>query len=90
MIVVGPRRDPGTVALQQVIAERFLPGTLCLVVEPGEHQQAVGERLPWVAGMKMKGGAPTAHVCREFACQTPVTAADALRLQLDALSTARR
>ena len=90
VIVVGPRRDPGTVALQQVIAERFLPGTLCLVVEPGEHQQAVGERLPWVAGMKMKGGAPTAHVCREFACQTPVTAADALRLQLDALSTARR
>jgi hypothetical protein len=38
-------------------------------VEPGEQQMALARRLPYVAAMD----ATAAYVCRDFACEAPVT-----------------
>jgi hypothetical protein len=38
--------------------------------------------IPLMLGRTRLNGRPTAYVCRDFACQAPVTDADALREQL--------
>jgi uncharacterized protein YyaL (SSP411 family) len=38
--------------------------------------------MPWVAGMNERNGRATAYVCRDFACQVPVTTPHELAAQL--------
>ena len=89
VIIVGARDAGGTAALHRVFTQCFLPGAVCVVVEPGAHQAAIAERLPWVAAMQGTDGLPTAYLCRDFACQAPVTDAEAFRAQLAALTAHR-
>jgi hypothetical protein len=86
VILVGPRRAAATIALQRVLVKHYLPGAVSLVVEPGTHQRAVAERLPWIGAMAAVDQQPTAYLCRDFACQAPVTDPEAFHLQLDALT----
>ncbi len=86
VILVGRRTAAATIALQRVLVQHYLPGAVSLVVEPGTHQRAVAERLPWIGAMTAVGQQPTAYLCRDFACQAPVTDPDAFHLQLDALT----
>ena len=83
VVLVGARDAPGTLALHRVLAQHYLPGVVSLIVEPGAHQDAVAERLPWVGALRAAGHQPTAYVCRDFSCQAPVTDPDALRAQLE-------
>ena len=71
--------------MHRALTACFLPGVVSLVVEPGAHQTALAERLPWVGAMEMRDGLPTAYLCRDFACQAPVTDPEAFRAQLEAL-----
>ena len=89
VIIVGARDAAATAALHRTFAACFLPGAVSLVVEPGVHQTAITERLPWVGAMKASDGTPTAYLCRDFACQAPVTDPGAFRAQLDALTAHR-
>ena len=82
VIIVGPRGAEGTVALHREFVRCFLPGAVSLVVEPGAHQEALSRCLPWLRSMDAVQGRPTAYLCREFACQTPVTDAAQFRDQL--------
>jgi len=90
VIIVGVRDATATAALHRVFTESFLPGAVSLVVEPGAHQTALAERLPWVGAMEMRDGMPTAYLCRDFACQAPVTDPEGFRAQLEALVAHRR
>jgi uncharacterized protein YyaL (SSP411 family) len=85
VIIVGARDATATAALHRVFTPFFLPGVVSLVVEPGAHQRAIAERLPWVGAMEMQDELPTAYLCRDFACQAPVTDPEAFRAQLEAL-----
>jgi len=40
--------------------------------------------------MEMRDGMPTAYLCRDFACQAPVTDPEGFRAQLEALVAHRR
>jgi len=77
------RAVAGAVALQRVLVQHYLPGALTLIVEPGVHQNALATRLPWLGAMVAVDGEPTAYLCRDFACQAPVTDPDAFRAQLE-------
>ena len=90
VIIVGVRDATATAALHRVFTACFLPGAVSLVVEPGAHQTALAERLPWVGAMEMRDGMPTAYLCRDFACQAPVTDPEEFRAQLEALVAHRR
>jgi uncharacterized protein YyaL (SSP411 family) len=38
-----------------------------------EHAERLAAVLPWAAGQGPGDGRPTAFVCRDFACERPVT-----------------
>ncbi len=88
IVVVGERAHAGTVALRRRVAARYLPFAVRVNVEPGEAQAALGEMLPFVAPLRMRGGNATAYVCSNFACQEPTSDPDVLEKQLDALGGA--
>jgi uncharacterized protein YyaL (SSP411 family) len=60
----GPARD----ALARVLTERPRPGVVRLVTGP-DH----GDAVPLLAGRGEVDGRPAAYVCRDLACDLPVT-----------------
>jgi len=78
--VVGEPSDPAATALVREVSTRIVPGSVLLSAAP-----SVGTELsPLLQHREMLDGAPTAYVCRDYACELPVTEPDALRAQLDA------
>jgi uncharacterized protein YyaL (SSP411 family) len=83
-IIVGPRGRDDTRALARVLAERYLPFTYVLPVEPGAPQAALALQLPWIGPMTMIDDRATAYVCRHFTCESPVTSPEELAQLVDA------
>lgn len=78
--IVGAMFDARTAALIDVVQSGYRPRA---VVALGERPQT-GENaaIPLLLDRPMRDNAPTAYVCRHFACQLPTTAPDGLRAQL--------
>ncbi len=79
--LLGSWDDPSTRELRDAALRRFAPNTVIAFAE-GSADEAV-ERVPLLAGKDLVGGRPAAYVCESFACQAPVTDADALTAILD-------
>jgi len=84
--VVGEPDDPVRGALVDVLRRRLLPSSVRVTAAPGTG----AELTPLLAGRAEGDGRATAYVCQRFACQLPVTDADALRDQLDGITATRR
>jgi len=84
--VVGEPDDPVRGALVDVLRRRLLPSSVRVIAAPGTG----AELTPLLAGRAEGDGRATAYVCQRFACQLPVTDADALRDQLDGVTATRR
>jgi uncharacterized protein len=75
--IVGSLEEPGTRELLAVASSGFRPGrVVALAADP-----AAGA-VPLLEDRTRLGGRPTAYVCRNFACQMPVTDPEALSAQL--------
>ena len=83
IVIVGPARTRGHGRLRRVLATRYLPFSLVVPVAPGPTQAALAEVLPWVAPMTEIDGRSAAYVCRDFACERPVTSPVHLGALLD-------
>jgi uncharacterized protein len=84
--VVGEPDDPARGALVEVLRRRLLPSSVRITAAPG----AGADLTPLLAERADRDGRATAYVCQRFACQLPVTDADALREQLDGVTANRR
>ena len=63
-----------TAALRRAVAAHYLPNRVVGHVDP----DAGGSALPLLAGKTLVGGRAALYVCRDFACQAPVTEPDAV------------
>ena len=74
IVLVGPREREDTRALRSVVTSIYLPFATVISVEPGTDDQATLARLlPWIGAMGLVDGRAAAYVCRNFACERPVT-----------------
>jgi uncharacterized protein YyaL (SSP411 family) len=80
--VVGPPDDPRTAALVRAAREGSGPFDTIAVGDPADP--AAAEAAPVLADRPLVDGAPAAYVCRDFACQAPVTGPDELAAALTA------
>jgi uncharacterized protein YyaL (SSP411 family) len=86
LAVVGDREDPRTGELGAVAFEGFHRNITVTGREPGEEVRG----MPLLEGRSTLGDAPTAYLCRAYACELPVTDPQALRRRFDALAGAAR
>jgi len=72
--------ETAAASLVREVTTRVVPGSVLLSAAP-----TVGTELsPLLQYRDMVDGTPTAYVCRDYACELPVTEPDALRAQIDA------
>jgi uncharacterized protein YyaL (SSP411 family) len=89
-IVIVGRPGPECDALAAEVARVYLPFGVQLTIDPGEAQQALAARLPWLGAMTMVNDRATAYVCQDFTCQSPVTDPVALRALIADAAAPRR
>jgi uncharacterized protein YyaL (SSP411 family) len=78
VVIVG---DQGAEALVGAVGSTYRPFTLMLVLsEP--QRLAMADLAPWIAEMAPVGAQATAYVCRNFACERPVTDVEGLIARL--------
>lgn len=74
IFIVGPRQDPFTNALLEVVRSRYLPGRILVLIDGSEGRaSSLHPRLEILSRLKMQDGRPTAYVCRHTACSLPIT-----------------
>ena len=76
--IIGPRESPVTLRLLETVFTRYLPNKVVV----GSPVDGTELNLPLLEGRGMLDGQPTAYVCQNYACQLPVTDAEALEMQL--------
>jgi uncharacterized protein YyaL (SSP411 family) len=76
LAILGPHDDPRTRELVRAAHQGYLPNKIVVQAE------AADDRLPLLAGRGMIDGRPAAYVCRNYACQRPVTSPEELAVQL--------
>ena len=70
--VVGPPDDPRTGVLLRTVYQAYVPNKVVALLDPTSPAAAeAARRVPLLAEKKMLDGAPTAYVCRNYACQAP-------------------
>jgi uncharacterized protein len=73
IVVAGGTGQPETAALLRVIRGFYLPNKVVLLADGGRNQNWLAERVPGVRFMGPVQGRSAAYVCRNFACELPVT-----------------
>jgi hypothetical protein len=68
--------------LLKVVPQSYQPRQIVLLADGGENQEFLAQHVPKIADMAPINGKATAYVCRNFACDVPVTDPDALRAKL--------
>jgi len=79
--VVGQPDDPATHALVAAARSGTAPGAV-VAVGGGDGAEATGQPVPLLRDRPLRGGLPTAYVCRGFVCDLPVTDPQTLRRSL--------
>src|SRR2546422_617965 len=80
--LLAPERGDGIQALPAEVFGRYLPNRVVTGSIAGDPRGAEG--IPLLQGREAVGGKPTAYVCRNYACELPVTDRESLARQLDA------
>ncbi|HUF62900.1 MAG TPA: thioredoxin domain-containing protein [Verrucomicrobiales bacterium] len=78
IVVVGERGAEDTQALLAAVRQRYAPRQVVLFKETGEAGEALAQLAPYVAEHGAIDGKATVYVCRNFACELPVTDRDKL------------
>jgi len=73
VVIVGGREEDDTQAMVDSIHRPFLPHQVTLLVPEEDVRVKLSELAPFVRDMNAVRGKPTAYVCRQYACQSPVT-----------------
>jgi hypothetical protein len=82
--LVAPRADgDGLAPLAAEVFRRYLPNRVVTGMVAGDARGAAG--IPLLQNREAVGGKATAYVCRNYACELPVTDRAALARQLDAV-----
>jgi uncharacterized protein YyaL (SSP411 family) len=89
-VVIGDPATPATRALLRAVAAPYAPDLVIAARNPGDGSAASAwlAELPLFAGKVARDGAPTAYVCRGYACEEPTTDPDLAGRQVTGLSRA--
>ena len=73
IVVAGDPEDSATKELLAVVQQRFLPNRALLVKPGGFAGEQMAQLAPFTVEMQPAADGPAVYVCRDFACQRPVS-----------------
>jgi len=73
IVIVGEKDSADTQALLQVLFTRFSPNRVVILVDSEEARAAFAAGIPSIGEMRKLDGTAAAYVCRNYACQLPVS-----------------
>jgi uncharacterized protein YyaL (SSP411 family) len=79
--LIAPAAGDGLGPLATEVFARYLPNRVVTGMVAGDAGAAAG--IPLLEGREAVGGRPTAYVCRNYACELPLTDRAALAHRLD-------
>jgi uncharacterized protein YyaL (SSP411 family) len=71
LTLIGRGDEPGTATLLAAAHRRCVPGFAITTLDEGEVTRALRQRFRGMPLMPREGGAPTAYLCTESACDEP-------------------
>ena len=74
--IVGARDNDATSRLTEAVYRQYLPNKVVVVADPTDALLAA--KLPLLQGKSLVSGEPTAYVCQNYSCKSPVTSSDHL------------
>ena len=81
--LAGKTGSDDLAAMVQAIHGMYIPNKVLAHVDPdSDNAEQTAERIPLLAQKTLQDGTATAYVCKDFACQAPVTTPEALQEQL--------
>lgn len=80
--IIGETGAEDTAALVDAVHGRYLPNKV-MALRTSDTDEDIESLVPLLEGKTMLDGQATAYVCRNYACQQPVTTPEALAEQLD-------
>ncbi len=83
--VIGDPAHPTTEAMLRAIGRRFLPSKV-LAGAPDRPSGDLARKIPLLEGKSLVDGKPAVYICKDFACQAPITDLAELEKRLDDLS----
>lgn len=78
IVVVGEKDTPGTDVLLRTIHRHYAANRVVMLVDSEETRAFLAAENPGIASMTRIEGRSAAYVCRNYACQLPVSEAGAL------------
>jgi uncharacterized protein len=73
IVIVGDKDAADTRELLQALFTRFLPNRIILLVDSDATRAALSSAIPSIGDMRKLDGRAAAYVCRDYACQLPVS-----------------
>jgi len=72
LALVGTHVEDGFEALRREVGRRYLPNRIVAMADPGGGDGGAAS-LPLLAGKTPVNGKAALYICRNFACQSPIT-----------------
>jgi hypothetical protein len=83
IVIVGAPDAPATHALWNEVYRHYLPGSVLAGLDPAQTNTAeLAKKIPLLTDRTLVNNQPAAYVCRNSACQKPVTTPEDLRALL--------
>jgi uncharacterized protein YyaL (SSP411 family) len=73
IVIVGEKESADTQALLHAMFTKFSPNRVVMLVDSEETRAALAAGIPSIAEMHKLDGRAAAYVCRNYACQLPVS-----------------
>ncbi|UCF89460.1 MAG: thioredoxin domain-containing protein, partial [bacterium] len=73
VVIIGKPEEGDTKRLIHALHRSFLPFVTAAVVDPGNPDPIITDLLPYASDMRLVEGKAAAYICRDFACQAPIS-----------------
>jgi uncharacterized protein len=76
ILIAGERDAADTQTLLRTLWSHFVPNRIVLLIDSPEARRVLGQGIASVESMTPVNGRASAYVCRNYACQLPVSEAE--------------
>ena len=82
IVVIGKKNDPKTQEMLRIIYEQYIPNKVLAIYDPYEDTYKINnleDFIPLLKGRINAGNEPTAYICQNHTCKTPIKSVEALK-----------